>query len=82
MGMLLFESVVKNANSSGVVDVYCCWRLQILKFVKSEAEDFGFLSIEEEGTKFSFSSGCSNAFEDSTGDMDFAIEFGRVPING
>jgi hypothetical protein len=34
-GMLSFDSVIDNANSSGVVNVDGCWRLRIFKFVKS-----------------------------------------------
>jgi hypothetical protein len=49
MGTLLFDSVLDNANSSGVVHVDGCWRLWMPKFVESLVEDFGFLGIEEEG---------------------------------
>jgi hypothetical protein len=35
MGALLFDSVIDNANSSGVVDVDGCWRLGMPKFVMS-----------------------------------------------
>ncbi len=34
-GTLSFDSVIDNANSSGVVDVDGCWRLWMPKFVKS-----------------------------------------------
>ncbi len=33
-GTLLFDSVIDDANSGGVVDVDGCWRLWVLKFVK------------------------------------------------
>ncbi len=49
-GMLSFDCVIDDGNSSGVVDVDGCWRLWMPKFVKSQAEDFGFLGIEDEGT--------------------------------
>ncbi len=34
-GALLFDSVIDDANSSGVVNVDGYWRLMMLKFVKS-----------------------------------------------
>ncbi len=34
-GALLFDSVIDNDNSSGVVDVDGCWMLRMPKFVKS-----------------------------------------------
>ncbi len=34
-GMLSFDSVVDNANSSGIVDVNGCWRLWMPMFVES-----------------------------------------------
>jgi hypothetical protein len=34
-GAFLFDSVIKDANSSGVVDVDVCWRLRMPKFVES-----------------------------------------------
>ena len=35
MGALLFDSVIEDANSSGVVNEDGCWRLRMPKFVKS-----------------------------------------------
>jgi hypothetical protein len=35
MVTLLFDSVIDNANSKGVVNVDGCWRLWMPKFVKS-----------------------------------------------
>jgi hypothetical protein len=46
MGMLLFDSFIDNAGSSGVFDVDGCWRLWMPKFVESKAEDIGFLGNE------------------------------------
>jgi hypothetical protein len=34
-GSLLFDSVIDNANSSGIVNVDGCWRLWMPKFVES-----------------------------------------------
>ncbi len=34
-GGLLFDRVIGDANSSGVVDVDGCWRLRMLQFVES-----------------------------------------------
>ena len=34
-GVLSFDSVIDNANSSSVADVDGCWRLSMPKFVKS-----------------------------------------------
>ncbi len=82
MGTLLFDRVIDDANSSGVVIVDGCWWLWMPKFVESQADDFDFLGIEEEGTYFSFGSGCGNKFEDGVGNMDSAIEFDWVAING
>ncbi len=59
-GVLTFDSVIDNANGSSVVNVYWCWQLLMPKLVQGKPKDFGFLSIEEEGSQFSFSGGCSN----------------------
>ena len=48
MGALLFDSVIDNANGSGVVDVNGCWWLWMAKFKEGKSQDLGFLSIEEE----------------------------------
>ncbi len=59
-GAFTFDSVIDNATGSSVVNVYWCWRLWMPKLVQGKMEDFGFLGIEEEGSHFGFSSGCSN----------------------
>ena len=58
-GALTFDSVIDNANGSSVANVYWCWRLWMPKLVQGKPKDFGFLGIEEEGSQFGFSGGCS-----------------------
>ncbi len=45
------------------------------KLVQGKTKDFGFLDIEEEGSQFSFSSGCSDQFEDGASDVNCAVQF-------
>jgi hypothetical protein len=59
-GALTFDSVIDNANGSSVVNVCWCWRLRMSKLIQGKTKDFGFLGIEEEGSQFGFSGGCSN----------------------
>ncbi len=60
VGALTFDGVIDNANGSSVVNVYWCWWLWLTKFVQGKPNDFGFLGIEEEGSQFGFSGGCSD----------------------
>ncbi len=46
------------------------------------ATDFGFLGIEEEGFQFCFSSGCRGQFEDGASDVNCAIQFDWITVNG
>ena len=59
-GALAFDGVIDNANGSSVVNVNWCWRLWMPKLVQGKTKDFGFLGIEEEGSQFGFSGGCSD----------------------
>ena len=72
--MLLFDGVVNNANSSGVVNVYGSWWLWMTKFFKDKPDDFGFLCIEEECAKLRFSRGGRHQFENCAGDVNSAID--------
>ncbi len=81
-GVLAFDGIVDNADGGRVVDVNRCWWLWVSEFGKSETEDFGLLCIEEEGTQFGFGGGSSDKFEYSTCDVDGAVEFDRVAVNG
>ncbi len=58
--VLMFDSVIDNANGSSVVNVYWCWQLWMPKLVQGKQKDFGFLGIEKEGSQFGFSGRCSN----------------------
>jgi hypothetical protein len=80
-GALPFDSVIDNANGSSVVNVYWCWRLWMPKFVQGKTNDFGFLDIEEEGSQFGFSGGCSDQFEDGASDVSCAIQFDWITVN-
>ncbi len=53
VGALTFDSVIDNANVSS--------KLWMPKLMQGKTKDFG---IEEEGSQFGFSGGCSNQFED------------------
>ncbi len=59
-GALMFDSVIDNVNGSSIVNVYWCWRLWMPKLVQGKPKDSGFLGIEEGGSQFGFSGGCSN----------------------
>ncbi len=52
------------------------------EFGKCETEDLGFLCIEKEGTQFSFGGGRGNKVEYRTRDVDGAVEFDRIAVNG
>ncbi len=52
------------------------------EFGKSEMEDLGFLCIEKQGTQFGFGGGCGDKFEYRTRDVDGAVEFDRIAVNG
>ncbi len=52
------------------------------KLVQGKMKDFGFLGIEEEGSEFGFSGGCSDQFEDGASDVNCAIQFDWITING
>jgi hypothetical protein len=77
----MFDSVIDNANSSSVVNVYWCWWLQMPKLVQGKTKDFGFLGIEEEGSQSGFSSGCSNQFEDGASDVNCTVQFDWITLN-
>ncbi len=79
---LAFDGIVDNANGGSVVDVNRCRWLWVSKFGKSVTEDFGLLCIKEGGTQFGFGGGSSDKFEYSTCDVDGAVEFDRVAVNG
>jgi hypothetical protein len=81
-GALTLDSVIDNANCSSVVNVYWCWRLWMPKLVQGKTKDFGFLGIEEEGSHFSFSNGCSDQFEDGASDVNCAIHFDWITLDG
>ncbi len=51
------------------------------KLVQGKTEDFAFLGIEEEGSQFCFSGGCSNLFEDGASDVDCAVQFDWITFN-
>ena len=55
-GFLPLDSVVDNPNGSGVVNVYWGWWLGVPEFLEGEADDLGFLCVEEQGTKLSLGS--------------------------
>ncbi len=69
----MFGGVIDDSNGSGVVNVYWCWRLWMAKFIQGKAQDFGFLGIEEKGTKFGLGGGCGDEFEDSTSDVNSSV---------
>jgi hypothetical protein len=77
----MFDSVIGNANVSSVVNVYWCWRLLTPKLVQGKMKDFGLLGIEEEGSHFGFSGGCSNQFEDGASDVNCAVQFDWITVN-
>ncbi len=52
------------------------------EFGKSETKDLGFLCIEKEGTQFGFGGGCDDEFEYHTRDVNGAVEFDRIVLNG
>jgi hypothetical protein len=52
------------------------------KLVQGKPKDFGFLGIEEEGSQFGFSGGCSNLFEDGASDVNCTIQFDWITIDG
>ena len=81
-GALTFDSVIDNANGSSVVNVNWCWRLWMPKLVQGKTKDFGFLGIEEEGSQFGFSGGCSNQFEDGASDVNCTVQFDWITIDG
>ena len=68
-----FDHIVDDADSGGVVNVYGGKWLWVPEFLKDKAYDLGFLCIEKQCTKFSFSRQCSNKFENGAGDMDCTI---------
>ncbi len=81
-GALVFVGIVDNANGGSVLYVDRRWWLWVSKFGKSETEDLGFLCIEKEGTQFGFGGGHGNKFEYHTHDVDGAVEFDRIAVNG
>ena len=52
------------------------------KLVQGKTKDFGFLGIEEEGSRFGFSGGYSNQFEDGASDVNCAIQFDWITVDG
>jgi hypothetical protein len=52
------------------------------KLVQGKMKDFGFLGIEEDGSRFDFSGGCSNQLEDGASDVNCAIQFDWITIDG
>ncbi len=52
------------------------------KLVQGKTKDFGFLGIEEEGSQFGFSGGCSNQFEDGASDVNCTVQFDWITIDG
>ncbi len=81
-GALVFDGIVDNANGGSVVYVDRHQWLWVFKFGKSEMEDLGFLCIEKEGTQFGFGGRRSDKFEYCTRDVDGAVEFDRIAVNG
>jgi hypothetical protein len=71
---LAFDRVIHNADSCCIIDVNGKGWLGVAKFFEDKSYDLGFLCIEEEGTKFSFSGRCSNQLENCAGNMDGAID--------
>ncbi len=51
------------------------------KLGQGKMKDFGFLGIEEEGSQFGFSGGCSDQFEDGASDVNCAIQFDWIIVN-
>jgi hypothetical protein len=82
MGALTFDSVIDNANSSSVVNVYWYWRLWMSKLAQGKTKDFGFLGIDEEGSQFGFSGGCSDQFEDDASDVNCTVHFDWITVDG
>ncbi len=72
--MLLFDGVVNNANSSGVVNLYGSWWLWMTKFFKDILDDFGLLCIEEECTKLRFSRRGRHQFENCACEVHSPID--------
>jgi hypothetical protein len=69
----LFDSVVDNPNSEGVVIVDGRRQWWVAKFLKDKFDDVSFLSIEKEYTEFGISGGCCGKFENGASDMDGTI---------
>ncbi len=81
-GALAFDCIFDDADGGSVVNVNRCRWLWVSKFGKSEMEDFGLLCVEEEGTQFGFGGKSSDKFEYNTCDVNGAVEFDRVAVDG
>jgi hypothetical protein len=63
VGPLALDSVVRYANSGGVVTMDRGGRLGMPHFFKDKAEYLDFLRVQKEGSKFGFSGGRCNVFQ-------------------
>jgi len=57
-GPFLFDVVIGNSSGCGVVSLYWCGGLGVAQFLEGNVQRTSMLGIEEQGTKFSFSSAC------------------------
>ena len=55
------------------------WRLWAYYF-QNETNDFGFLSVENQRTKFRLSGGFCDKFQDSTRNMNVSVELDRFAV--
>ncbi len=74
---LAFYGVVHNADRGSIVNVNGNGRLGVAKFFKDKSQNLGFLCIEEESAKFSFSGRCSDQFKNRAGYVDGTIDDNR-----
>ena len=70
---LLFDSIVREAHRSCVVDLDGCGRLRMAKFVKGDAQGEGIAGGEEGGGDFGFRRGAHDVGEDFGEGMNSAV---------
>jgi hypothetical protein len=79
-GWLMFNGVVCNANSGGVVAMDRSFGLWMSQLFEGQPENHAFFTIQEEGTEFGFCSGGNNEMEDCAQSKKYTIQFDGVTI--
>ena len=79
---LSFDGTIGNADGRFVVTMNRCRWLWMSHFFEDDAEDFGFLRVEEEGAELSFRGGGGHVLQHGAQGVDGSIELNRLIVFG